>query len=106
MNNENDANGISNILKAAHEYVPTAMGGNDKVFDDLAIFVGYQLTVERCVNAHNTLLNGFYPEERLYVLFQEKEALIHMIWVISPIEVSFRPLAKRKWSYVLYRNIK
>ena len=27
--------------------------------------VGDQLTVERCVNAHNTLVNGFDPEERL-----------------------------------------
>ena len=51
-------------MKAVHEYVPTAIGGKSKIFGVLGI-VGDQLTVERCVNAHNTLVNGFDPAERL-----------------------------------------
>eukprot|EP00794_Sanderia_malayensis_P019677 gene19677-21623_t len=62
--NENDADGIVNIPKDLHQYVPTARLEDEQIFGDLAI-VGDQLTVERGVNAHNTLVNGFERKERL-----------------------------------------
>eukprot|EP00794_Sanderia_malayensis_P002674 gene2674-3093_t len=62
--NENDADGIVNIPKDLHQYVPTARLEDEQIFGDLAI-VGDQLTVECGVNARNTLVNGFERKERL-----------------------------------------
>ena len=62
--NENDAEGITSILKELHGYVPYVGKGRNREYADQAI-VGDQLTVERGVNAHNTLSNGFTPKERL-----------------------------------------
>lgn len=64
FHNENDAEGITEILKELHKYVPYHGNGKKRKHGDQAI-VGDQLTVERGVNAHNTLSNGFTPKERL-----------------------------------------
>ena len=61
---ENDANGIQKILKELHGYVPFVGDGEERRYASQAI-AGDQLTVERAVNAHMTLRNGFTPEERL-----------------------------------------
>ena len=61
---ENDADGIQKILKELHEYVPYAGEGDERKYCSQGI-VGDQLTVERVVNAHMTLSNGFTPEERM-----------------------------------------
>ena len=62
--NENDAEGMTSILKELHKYVPHVGKGHNREYADQAI-VGDQLTVERGVNTHNTLINGFTPQERL-----------------------------------------
>ena len=62
--NENDADGILKILKELHEYVPFAGDGEERKYGSQGI-VGDQLTVERAVNAHMTLSNGFTPDERM-----------------------------------------
>ncbi|CAB4040114.1 Hypothetical predicted protein, partial [Paramuricea clavata] len=61
---ENDGNGIQKILQELHGYVPFIGDGEERRYSSQAI-VGDQLTVERAVNAHMTLINGFTPEERL-----------------------------------------
>ena len=62
--NENDANGINNILHNLHKYVPFIGEGQHREYSSQRI-VGDQLTVERAVNGHMSLQNGFTPEERL-----------------------------------------
>ena len=62
--NENDAEGMTSILKELHKNVPHVGKGHNREYADQAI-VGDQLTVERGVNTHNTLINGFTPQERL-----------------------------------------
>ena len=57
-------NGITKILKSLHQYVSFVGGGEEREYAEQPI-VGDQLTVERAVNAHTTLCNGFTPEERL-----------------------------------------
>ena len=61
---ENDANGIQKILQELHGYVPYVGDGEEQEYASQAI-VGDQLTIERAVNAHMTLSNGFTLEERL-----------------------------------------
>lgn len=61
---ENDADGIKKILTELHSYVPFAGEGDKREYCSQGI-VGDQLTVERVVNAHMTLSNGFTPEERM-----------------------------------------
>jgi hypothetical protein len=51
-------------LKELHHYVPYAGEGDERKYCSQGI-VGDQLTVERVVNAHMTLSNGFTPEERM-----------------------------------------
>lgn len=58
--NENDAEGMTSILKELHKYVPHVGKGHNREYADQAV-VGDQLTVERGVNTHNTLSNGFTP---------------------------------------------
>ena len=62
--NENDADGILNILRALHKYVPYSGDGEERKYGEQGI-VGDQLSVERAVNGHMSLANGFTPEERV-----------------------------------------
>lgn len=55
---------MTSILKELHKYVPSAGKGSNREYGDQSI-VDDQLTVERAVNTHNTLRNGFIPRERL-----------------------------------------
>ncbi|KAJ7389081.1 hypothetical protein OS493_033663 [Desmophyllum pertusum] len=61
--NENDADGILNILRSLHNYVPYSGDDEDRKYGEQGI-VGDQLSVERAVNGHMSLANGFTPEER------------------------------------------
>ena len=79
--NENDANGIIQILKKFHKFVPCDKKQNqnrevtedelecedankEPVFGEQGI-VGDQLSVERGINGHMSLSNGLTKEERL-----------------------------------------
>ena len=63
--NENEADGMTSILKELHiKYVPYHGKGAKRQYANQAI-VGDQLTVERGVNTHNTLSNGFTPKQIL-----------------------------------------
>jgi hypothetical protein len=56
---------MTSILKELHKsYVPYTGNGCNRNYGDQAI-VGDQLTVERAINAHNSLNNGFTPKDRL-----------------------------------------
>ena len=68
--NENEANGMNKILKQLHEFVPFVDDGEEREYYHQAV-VGNQLTVERAVNAHITLCNGFTPAEQLQGLHFE-----------------------------------
>ena len=68
--NENDADGILKILQSIHKYVPFNGDGDERQYGEQGI-VGDQLSVERVVNAHMSLANGFTPEERLVGLHFE-----------------------------------
>ena len=60
---ENDSDGMKNILEELHKYVPYIDHGEDKVFQEQGV-VGDQLTVERGVNGLMEISNGFTAEER------------------------------------------
>ena len=62
--NENNADGILTILKSLHKYVPAYGEGKDKKCAEQGV-VGDQLSVERAVNGHMSLANGFTPDERV-----------------------------------------
>ncbi len=62
--NENDADGIVEVLKNLHQYVPQCGEGEERKYGHQGI-VGDQLTIERAVNSHVSIANGFSPEERL-----------------------------------------
>lgn len=62
--NENDADGILRVLQELHQYVPFCGDGEERVYGQQGV-VGDQLSVERAVNGHCSLANGFIPEERL-----------------------------------------
>ncbi len=53
-----------NILKSLHKYVPFCEVDEKKCYGEQGI-VGDQLSVERAVNGHVSLANGFTAEERL-----------------------------------------
>jgi hypothetical protein len=61
--NENDADGILAIIKSLHQYVPFYGEEEDRVYGEQRV-VGDQLSVERGVNGHMSLANGFTPEQR------------------------------------------
>ena len=61
---ENDADGIIEVLKDVHQYVPHVGEDEAAVYHEQGV-VGDQLTVERAVNAHVSIANGFTPKERL-----------------------------------------
>lgn len=60
---ENDADGILAIIRDLHTYVPFHGEDEKRVYGDLGV-VGDQLSVETGVNGHNSLSNGFTPEQR------------------------------------------
>ena len=70
--NENDADGITNVLQELHQYVPH--GENDDEtegkYGEQGI-VGDQLTVKRFVNAHVSLANGFTEDKQCIGLHAE-----------------------------------
>ena len=68
--NENDANGMNNILHKLHKYVSFTGEEQHREYSSQPI-IGDQLTVERAVNDHMSLQNGFTPEERLEGLYFE-----------------------------------
>ena len=65
--NENDADGI---LRALHKYVTSSGDGEEQQYGERGI-VGDQLSVEKAVNGHMSLVNGFTPEERVESLHFE-----------------------------------
>ena len=69
--NENDADGILNILRSLHKYVPYSGDGDDRRYGEQGIVGGDQLSVERAVNGHMSLDNGFTPEDRVEGLHLE-----------------------------------
>ena len=52
------------MLKELHSYVPFHGEGCEQVYAEQGV-VGDQLSVERAVNGHNGIANGFTPEDRL-----------------------------------------
>lgn len=68
--NENDADGIQQVLTNLHQYVSHYGEGPDRVYSSQGL-VADQLSVERGVNALFELVNGFTPEERLEGLHLE-----------------------------------
>lgn len=61
--NENDVDGILKIMRSLHKYVPFCGDGEERQYGEQGV-VGDQLSVERAVNGHMSLANGFTPEER------------------------------------------
>lgn len=68
--NENDSDGIQQVLTGLHQYVSCYGYGNNRVYSSQGL-VADQLSVERAVNALFELANGFTPEERLEGLHLE-----------------------------------
>ena len=68
--NENDADGIQQVLTALHQYVPYYGDDANRVYSSQGV-VADQLSVERGVNALFELSNGFTPEEQLEGLHLE-----------------------------------
>ena len=62
--NKNDADGILRVFPELHEYVLFDGDDDERVYGRQGV-VGDQLSVERGVNGHCSLANGFTPEERL-----------------------------------------
>ena len=61
---ENDADGILEVMRNLHQYVPHCGEAAKRKYEDQGV-IGDQLTIERAVNGHVSLANGFTPEERL-----------------------------------------
>ena len=68
--NENDADGIQQVLTALHQYVPYYADGANWVYSSQGV-VADQLSVERGMNVLFELSNGFTPEEQLEGLHLE-----------------------------------
>ena len=68
--NENDADGIQQVLTTLHQYVPYHGENAEREYSSQGL-VADQLSVERGVNALFELANGFTPEERLEGLHLE-----------------------------------
>lgn len=62
--NENDSDGIQEVLIALHKYVPYHTRNDERVYSSQGL-VADQLSVERGVNALFEISNGFTAEERL-----------------------------------------
>jgi hypothetical protein len=61
--NENEADGMQNVLDKLQEYVPDYFDGCKTHYVEQAV-VGDQLTVERGVNGLFEVANGFTAEDR------------------------------------------
>lgn len=70
FHNENEADGIQNVMKSLHKYVPYHGDNCDRVYGSQGV-VADQLSVERGVNALLEVSNGFTPEERMEGLHLE-----------------------------------
>lgn len=70
FHNENEADGIQNVMKSLHKYVPYHGDNCDRVYGSQG-GVADQLSVERGVNALLEVSNGFTPEERMEGLHLE-----------------------------------
>lgn len=68
--NENDSDGIQEVLTALHKYVPHFGDEDERVYSSQGA-VADQLSVERGINALFEVANGFTPEERLEGLHLE-----------------------------------
>ena len=68
--NENEADGIQQVLTALHKYVPYYRSDENRTYSSQGV-VADQLSVERGMNALFELSNGFTPEERLEGLHLE-----------------------------------
>ena len=68
--NENDADGIQQVLTNLHQYVSYYGEDSERVYSSQGL-VADQLSVERGVNALFELANGFTPEEKLEGLHLE-----------------------------------
>ena len=68
--NENDSDGIQQVLTAMHKYVSYYGDGVDRVYTSQGL-VADLLSVEHGVNALFELANGFTPEEQLEGLHLE-----------------------------------
>ena len=68
--NENDADGIQQVLTTLHQHVPYHGENAEREYSSQGL-VADQLSVERGVNALFELANGFTPEERLEGLHLE-----------------------------------
>ena len=68
--NENDTDGIQQVLRALYKYVSYYGDGDDRVYSSQGL-VADQLLVKRGVNALFELTKGFTPEERLEGLHLE-----------------------------------
>ena len=62
--NENNSDGIKEVLKVLHKFVPYYGDDENRVYAEQEN-VGDQLSVERGVNCMLQISNGFTPEERL-----------------------------------------
>ena len=70
FHNENDADGIQNVMQYLHQYVPFFGEENQRVYAPQGV-VADQLSMERGVNALLEVSNGFTPEEGLEGLHLE-----------------------------------
>ena len=61
--NENDVNGIGDVLTDLQQYIPYAEVNGKRVYAQQGFF-GDQLSVERAVNHLFQQMNGFTSEER------------------------------------------
>ena len=61
--NENDADGILQILKSLYAYVPSLWVWKQKICGEQGL-VGDQLSVECGINGHMSFANGFSPDDR------------------------------------------
>ena len=68
--NENTSDGITNVLKELHGYIPKVTTGNESSFHEAGV-VGDQLTIERMVNCLLSLSNGFTSDDRLEGIHSE-----------------------------------
>ena len=58
---ENDADCIVSVIKELHHYVPHGQNGDGTEEQGI---VGDQLTVERFVNGHTSIANGFTKKDQ------------------------------------------
>ena len=65
FHNENTTEGMNEVLRELHSYVPRQRAGDGDTLCHETGLVGDQLTVERTVNCMLSMVNAFTPDERL-----------------------------------------